>query len=367
METAPAPSPSGSHRAIAVWLFVMCALVFGMVVLGGVTRLTGSGLSMVNWAPIMGWLPPLNQAEWMAAFTAYQASPEFNLINIGMDLEGFKGIFWLEFLHRLLGRTIGLAFLLPFLWFLIRGKIERGMAPKFFFMFILGGLQGVLGWYMVKSGLVKNPHVSQYRLTAHLLAAFAIFAYMFWVGLGLWFKGRAPIRGIDHRGLARLARLVTWTIVVTVTSGGFVAGLKAGLAFNTFPLMNGRLVPDGFLMFTPAWRNFFENIATVQWDHRFLALLLSLLILWLWRRSRSFDLPREARLGINLMLGMWLIQISLGITTLLFYVPVPLASAHQAGAVVLFALGLFVNFHLRTDPEEAHESFSRSSRLSVGG
>ncbi|MCP4454569.1 MAG: heme A synthase, partial [Planctomycetes bacterium] len=173
------------QRQIAIWLLVCCALVFAMVVLGGATRLTGSGLSMVNWAPVTGVIPPLDEADWEAEFAHYQSSPEYQKINKGMDLSGFKRIFWFEFAHRVLGRTIGIVFLLPFLYFLIRRKIGRSLVPKLGVMFVLGGLQGLLGWYMVKSGLVNNPHVSQYRLTAHLLAAVVIYGYMFWVALDL--------------------------------------------------------------------------------------------------------------------------------------------------------------------------------------
>ena len=173
------------NRQVATWLFVCCGLVFAMVILGGVTRLTGSGLSMVDWKPIMGWLPPLNDAEWQRAFDMYKLSPEFLKVNSHMDVNAFKGIFWLEFLHRLLGRTIGIVFALPFIYFLAKGYVVRREWPKYLLMFVLGGLQGVLGWYMVKSGLIDNPHVSQYRLTAHLVAAVLIYAYMFWVGLSL--------------------------------------------------------------------------------------------------------------------------------------------------------------------------------------
>jgi cytochrome c oxidase assembly protein subunit 15 len=262
------------NRRLALWLMICCAMIYAMVVLGGVTRLTGSGLSMVQWDPIFGVVPPLSEAQWDATFSLYRESPEYQKINAGMDLHGFKRIYWFEYAHRLLGRTIGVVFLLPFLYFLIRGRIRRPLIPSLAAMFVLGGLQGLLGWYMVKSGLVDNPHVSQYRLTAHLGMALLIYAYMLWVALGLWSNGGHDTRPAAPRGLRLFAGLLGVLVVITALSGGFVAGLKAGLAYNTFPLMGGRWIPEGILAQSPAWRNFFENIATVQFDHRALATLV---------------------------------------------------------------------------------------------
>ena len=214
-----------SDAVVARWLLLCCALVFAMVVLGGITRLTGSGLSMVDWRPIMGVFPPIGDNAWQETFDLYRASPEFGQTNFDMDVDDFKGIFWLEYLHRLLGRLVGIVFLVPFVYFVWIGHIKRNQTPKYIVMFLLGGLQGLLGWYMVKSGLVDNPHVSQYRLTAHLLAAFAIYAYMFWIALDLlWTGSTRPMHPFYKRTLA-----LTSLIVVTVISGGFVAGLKAGL------------------------------------------------------------------------------------------------------------------------------------------
>ena len=247
-------SVTASNRRVARWLLVCCALVFAMVVLGGVTRLTGSGLSMVDWRPVTGILPPLNEQDWRQAFEMYQQSPEFQKVNASMDVHDFKGIFWLEYLHRLLGRTIGIVFFLPFVYFLWRGDIRRREWPKYALMFVLGGLQGVLGWYMVKSGLVDNPHVSQYRLTAHLLAALLIYAYMFWVALSL----SNPVTSVTrHRWYGRTVGL-TGLIVLTIISGGFVAGLKAGKIYNTFPMMGDYwMPPDMFALqpiFSTTWR-----------------------------------------------------------------------------------------------------------------
>ncbi|NNF16092.1 MAG: heme A synthase [Gammaproteobacteria bacterium] len=333
----------GDHRIVAIWLLICCALVFAMVVLGGVTRLTGSGLSMVDWRPIMGILPPLNETQWQETFALYQQSPEFRHVNYEMDVDGFKGIFWLEYLHRLLGRTIGLVFLLPFLFFLATGRIHKRGLPKYLLMFVLGGLQGLLGWYMVKSGLVDNPHVSQYRLTAHLVAAFAIYAFMFWVALGILFRGRDEIRHALYGATAALTGLVT----VTVISGGFVAGLKAGLAYNTFPLMDGKWIPGGLLALEPAWRNLFDNLTTVQFNHRVLAISTLLLVIGYWAVAVRKSMARPARLAVHVLLLVAVLQVALGIATLLLAVPTTLAVTHQANALVLLTTVLFLCHRLR--------------------
>ena len=354
------PNPSTTlnnpdHKAIAIWLLACCATIFGMIILGGVTRLTGSGLSMVEWAPIMGILPPLNQAEWQETFLLYQQFPEYQIKNFNMSLSEFKSIFWFEYGHRLLGRSIGIIFLLPFLFFLFRGKIEKTLTPKLITMFVLGGLQGLMGWYMVKSGLVNDPHVSQYRLTAHLGLAVVIYAYMFWVALGLLYpktndsSNNAGPKNPNH-GIGRLSLIITSIIIITILSGGFVAGTHAGFAFNTFPLMDGRLIPNGLFEQSPLWRNFFENIVTVQFDHRVLATLLFIVIPVFWFKAGKLadrsELQPLARTGSHLLLVALALQITLGISTLLLVVPVALAAAHQAGAILLLTAAIFVSQQL---------------------
>lgn len=324
-------------RIVAGWLLVCCAMIFGMVVLGGVTRLTGSGLSMVEWDPIFGVIPPLSQDEWQAVFDQYRASPEYQKVNMHMDVEDFKSIYWFEFAHRLLGRTIGTVFLLPFLFFLWRGWIRRPLIPKLIAMFVLGGLQGALGWYMVASGLVDDPHVSQYRLTAHLLLAFLIYGFIFWVALDLL---RPAHSAAASERLRRGAGLFLLLVIATISSGGLVAGLKAGYAYSTFPLMDGALIPEAIFLFEPLWRNFFENIATVQFDHRLLATLVLIGGSGLWLAARR--LPPHLRRRAHLLLGMICLQIALGISTLLLHVPIALASLHQAGALVLLTLTLYL-------------------------
>jgi cytochrome c oxidase assembly protein subunit 15 len=336
-------NPQDINRKIATWLLTCCALVFFMVVLGGVTRLTGSGLSMVDWRPVTGVLPPLNDDAWQRTFEMYQQSPEFQKKNSFMDVDDFKGIFWLEYLHRLLGRVIGVVFLLPFLYFVARGWIRRDEWLKYGAMFVLGGFQGLLGWYMVKSGLVDNPNVSQYRLTAHLVSAFLIYAYMLWVALSLLYPSA------DGRRHAWYGRSLAMTAMITITvvSGGFVAGLKAGKIYNTFPMMGQYWVPPDVMTLEPWWRNLFDNMATVQFDHRVLAITTFLLIVTLWFRLPRTDLPSRARKGVNALLHTGILQVALGIATLLLVVPVPLAAAHQGIGMLLFTAALFLTHSLR--------------------
>ncbi|MEJ2275023.1 MAG: COX15/CtaA family protein [Woeseiaceae bacterium] len=337
-------STQSANRTVATWLLVCCGLVFAMVVLGGFTRLTGSGLSMVDWRPLTGVLPPLTEAEWQRVFEMYQQTPEFQKVNAAFSLHDFKNIFWLEYLHRLLGRVIGFVFLVPFLYFLIRGYIPRRDWLKYLLMFVLGGLQGLLGWYMVKSGLVDNPRVSQYRLTAHLVAAFAIYAYMFWVAMSLLFPRNASSE--KHAWYGRTLALFV-LIVVTVISGGFVAGLRAGKIYNTFPMMGEHWIPPGLMALEPFWRNLFENMVTVQFDHRLLALTTFVLIAVYWFRARAVTLPARARPAVNALLHTAVLQVVLGITTVLMAVPVLLGAAHQAVAMLLFTVALYLVHALR--------------------
>ena len=295
----------------------------------------------------MGMFPPLGQIEWEETFHLYQQFPEYKIKNTSMTLNEFKSIFWFEYSHRLLGRSIGIIFLLPFLFFLINKKISKALAPKLVALFILGGLQGLMGWYMVKSGLVNNPHVSQYRLTAHLTLAIIIFSYMFWIALDLLYPNVDSEVKHANRKLARLSLIITMLTFVTAISGGFVAGTRAGFAFNTFPLMAGQLIPDGLISFSPVWRNFFENIVLVQFNHRVLATLLFLTIPTLWWLARKSRQESRIHIGLNILLAALALQVTLGITTLLLIVPVTIAAAHQAGAIVLITVLLFVTHQLR--------------------
>ncbi len=336
---------------IAAWLFTIGFMVFAMVILGGVTRLTHSGLSMVEWRPVTGWLPPLDETQWGEAFAKYREKPEYLKMNLGMTLSEFKAIFWFEFLHRLWGRLIGVAFFVPFVFFFAKGWIDRALAPKLVIMFALGGLQGALGWFMVKSGLVDRPDVSQYRLTAHFGAALAIMSYILWVALGLLrpdpFPRQETDGGFRARSLWRFSAGIAVLVFVTALSGGFVAGLDAGFIYNTFPLMDGKLVPDGLFALDPLYLNFFEDIKTVQFNHRVLAETVAALIALFWFRARRAPLVPAARRTVNALVLAALVQVGLGVTTLLMVVPVPVAAAHQAGAVVLLMSSLWAVHALR--------------------
>ena len=315
-----------------------------MVILGGMTRLTHSGLSIVEWQPIMGALPPLNEAQWLETFAKYQQTPEYRSVNAGMTVAGFKGIFWLEYFHRLLGRFIGLVFLLPFLYFLARKQITRPLLPKLLLLFGLGAAQGLLGWLMVKSGLVDVPRVSPYRLTAHLGLAVLIYGATLWIALDLL---RPAAQNPPAPRLRRFGLVVTALIFLMILTGGFVAGTRAGFAFNDWPFMHGQLVPEGLFALTPWWVNAFENIATVQFNHRLLAYLLCLVIPFYWWRARRYNLNAGTSKLFDLLLTMLVLQVLLGIGTLYYVVPIALAAAHQAGAMLLFILALLINHRLR--------------------
>ena len=336
-----------ARRSLARWLLVCCALVFAMVVLGGVTRLTHSGLSIVEWQPLVGTIPPLTEQAWLDLFEKYKQTPEYRQVNLGMTLDGFKGIFWIEYFHRLLGRLIGAAFLVPFLYFLLRRMIDQQLAWKLAGIFVLGGLQGAMGWYMVKSGLIDDPRVSQFRLTAHLALAFLIYAAMLWTALTLLYPQR--VASVDGQSVhvRRMAWVLTALVFVMVISGGFVAGIRAGLAYNTFPLMNGHIVPPELFLLEPWYRNFFYNMATVQFSHRLFAWLLAFFVLWLWIEARRRQLPRRLRAVTDLLLLAVAAQIALGISTLLLSVPVALGAAHQGGALVVLSCTLLLNHGLR--------------------
>jgi cytochrome c oxidase assembly protein subunit 15 len=297
-----------------------------MVVLGGVTRLTESGLSIVEWAPLKGAIPPLSHADWQALFEAYKQTPEFKSYNFWMGLGDFQSIFWLEYFHRLLGRLIGVVFLAGLIWFYARGAVRGRLAVQLAIAFVLGAAQGVLGWYMVKSGLVDRPDVSHYRLAAHLALAVAIYGWLLWIVLDL----SAARRAGGRRGLALV--LLCW-ISVTMVWGAFTAGLDAGALYNTFPLMGGHVVPPDAFDLNPAWLNVVQNGAMVQFVHRCLAIAFVVLALAYWLHTRT---RASAWLA-----GVALVQASLGVATVLTVVAIPVAAVHQAGALTLFSLAVW--------------------------
>ena len=333
--------PKPTHRIIGFWLIMLCAMVFLMVIIGGLTRLTGSGLSMVTWRPITGWLPPLNSIEWKEVFVLYQNSPEYKTVNLGMTLESFKSIFWLEYLHRLWGRMIGVVFFIPLIYFFLKGWVRGALAFQLVLIALLGLAQGFMGWFMVQSGLTEKPEVSQYRLAAHLGLAILIYAYMFWVSLGQFYD-RSQINSLFNLRLKRLTFVLIVSICLTMVAGSLVAGLDAGLTYNSYPLMDGKFIPDGLFQMSPFYVNFFDNIVTVQFDHRLMAkVTIALAALLWWQARKNLDTIAE-RWPFDLLAALILTQFCLGIFTLVFGVPIPLATAHQAGAFVSLTACLWV-------------------------
>ena len=335
-----------SSRAVVIWLIVCCAMIFAMALIGAITRLTESGLSIMEWAPISGILPPLSEAEWQRLFALYQQTDEFRIDNSSMTLESFREIFWWEYIHRVWGRMIGLVYALPFFWFLWRGTLPGWLKPHAWFLLFLGGLQGAMGWYMVESGFGARTDVSQYRLVLHLSLALVIYGYLLWLVFRITEDppqraARSAALGGWLRGLLALAGL-------TVVSGGFVAGLNAGLIYNSFPLMDGHLVPEDYLSVSPFWLNWFETIAAVQFNHRLLATLtvVATALLWLW--SWRLPLRPGQRLAMHFLMAAVAVQFLLGIATLLAVVPISLAVLHQAGAIALLSFALLAVYRIRT-------------------
>ncbi|KAL2548978.1 Cytochrome [Forsythia ovata] len=348
---------AGPHaqKAVGIWLFVSAAWVFSMVVLGGVTRLTRSGLSMTDWK-FTGSLPPLSDKEWLIEFEKYKQSPEYKRVNKGMSLADFKFIYWMEYAHRMWGRALGIMFALPFSYFLRKGYITPRLGLRLCGLFALGAGQGLIGWWMVKSGLEEpasdysEPRVSPYRLAAHLTSAFAIYSGLFWTALSVVMP-EPPAESLAWvRGAARVKRLalpVSILVGVTAISGAFVAGNDAGRAFNTFPKMGDTWIPDDIFSMKPLVRNFFENTSTVQLDHRILATATLFSICGLWWVTRKLDIHPAIQSLIGSTVGMAALQVTLGISTLLSYVPVSLGTAHQAGALTLFTLMILLNHTVR--------------------
>ena len=323
------PATTTAPTAVIVWLIACAGMVFAMTVIGAITRLTESGLSMVEWRPLIGAIPPLSDAEWQRVFDLYRDTPEYRLRNAGMGLEAFKTIFFWEWLHRLWGRLIGVVFAVPFLWFWLRGRLPRGMAPKLFGLLVLGGLQGVLGWYMVQSGLIDRPSVSHYRLAAHLGLALVIYALLVWLILDAIRGGRPAAARAGGHAWGTLG-----VLAVTIVWGAFVAGMDAGLAYNTWPLMGGVLLPPEAWALSPAWLNAVDNTAMVQFIHRWLGIVTLLAAL-----SLAWGCVRNDRPGLGAAVAAASVaQVGIGIATLLTAVAIPVAALHQAGAVVLLTL-----------------------------
>ncbi|EGC36625.1 hypothetical protein DICPUDRAFT_54540 [Dictyostelium purpureum] len=355
---------SEPNKKVGRWLLFSCGLVGAMIVIGGITRLTESGLSMVEWKPVVGTIPPLTQEEWEAEFEKYKQFPEYKKLNMGMTLDEFKQIFFWEYSHRLLGRVIGVAFFFPFVYYLKKGYIDRSLAKKLSVVFLMGGAQGALGWYMVKSGLDEKliqgevPRVSQYRLAAHLGSAFVIYTALFWFGLGL-VRPAAIASNPNLQNFApkmkKYSHAVAGLIGVTAMSGAFVAGLDAGLVYNTFPKMGDDWIPDDIInpKIKPAYKNCFEHDVTVQFQHRVLACITygSILALTAFAYRGRKALSPKARLAVNSLAVMGTAQVILGISTLLTFVPVSLAASHQAGSLTLLTIATWLLRELKKLPK----------------
>ena len=333
------------EKKIGSWLSVVTGMVFGIVVVGGVTRLTESGLSITEWKPITGTIPPLSEEEWQAEFEKYKQYPEFKRLQPNMTVDEFKQIFFWEWGHRVLGRLIGVAFALPFAYFVAKKALNRGQIMHYTGLLALGGAQGALGWYMVKSGLEvgehEQPRVSAHRLTAHLGTAFLLYMGLHWGAMTMFRRNIAVSQPIP-KWLKAAAGGMTALTFLTAMSGAFVAGLDAGLCYNEFPYMGDGLVPEEYWRKSPAWKNFTENSAAVQFNHRVMGLTTFTASQILWLASRKAPLPKPTRTAVNAIAAMGWIQAGLGISTLLYFVPVPLAAAHQAGSLTLLTLSTWL-------------------------
>uniref|UniRef100_A0A4W5N2G6 Cytochrome c oxidase assembly homolog 15 (yeast) n=1 Tax=Hucho hucho TaxID=62062 RepID=A0A4W5N2G6_9TELE len=352
--TAPATVPNAAtNRILGRWLLGCSGLVVGAVVLGGVTRLTESGLSMVDWHLVREMKPPQTRAEWEAEFAKYRQFPEFKIMNHDMTLPEFKFIFYMEWGHRMWGRLVGLAYVLPTIYFWKKGYFNRSMKGRALGLCGFVFFQGLLGWYMVKSGLEEKPEsydvprVSQYRLSAHLGSALLLYCASLWTGLTLMVEPHKLANTKRLNQLRRFAKGTVGLVFLTALSGAFVAGLDAGLVYNSFPMMGDRWIPDDLLAFSPTLKNFFENPTTVQFDHRVLAISSLTAITGLYMFSRRMMLPRRAKIAISCLTAMAYAQVALGISTLLLYVPTPLAATHQSGSVALLSLAIWVLAELR--------------------
>ncbi|MGE5265770.1 MAG: COX15/CtaA family protein [Deltaproteobacteria bacterium] len=331
---------TNADRMVQAWLAVMAFLVLCMIAVGGATRLTDSGLSITEWQPLLGAIPPLNEAHWLEAFDKYRQIPEYHLVNKGMSLEDFKFIYWWEWSHRFIGRLIGLAFALPLAFFAWSGMLRPGALPKYLGVLALGGVQGAIGWYMVSSGLVDRVDVSHYRLALHLSVAFLILGLLVWLAMQLRDPPVRPRLLALPGAAAAIAGLIVAIVYAQVALGAFVAGLKAGLAYNTWPLMNGRIIPEDLFALSPWFVNFVENATTVQFNHRLVAYIVVGLGLWHCVSLLRLGAVGELRASALLLAGALLAQMTLGIVTLLHAVPIGLGIAHQAVAAIVLIVAV---------------------------
>lgn len=327
-----------NNKPVIIWLLSGCLLIFLMVIIGGITRLTNSGLSMVDWNPIMGFIPPLNDTDWNLAFEQYKQYPEYQMVNYHFTLDEFKSIFFWEYFHRLIGRVIGMVFLIPFIYFLITKKLSKKLKLQSLVLFGMGGLQGFIGWWMVKSGLVKDPDVSHFRLATHLITAFLTFAYTYWVAMGLMYKDETTK---DFNSLRMILRFILGVTILQIIYGAFVAGLNAGFVMNTFPKMGDQWINDSVFALTPLWKNFIEGLGGVQFVHRYLAYIVAGTILFFVIKGQNEELTDRQKASSRMMLYAVVLQFLLGVFTLLYSVPIWLGVVHQLGAFLLLTAIVF--------------------------
>ena len=324
------------------WLNFSLVIIIIMVVVGAITRLTQSGLSMPDWKPITGIIPPINNEQWKVAFDEYKKFPEFNKVNFNIELSEYKTIYYWEYTHRMLGRFIGLLFLFPFVFFLFKKILNPNLIRRLLYLFMMGAFQGVMGWYMVKSGLVDNPYINHLRLAVHLFIAFIIIAYIYWTKLILTYPDQNNNNYITYN---KFINFIICLFFIQIVYGAFTAGLKAGQNWNTFPLMEGRFIPDGLFFLKPICLNFFENDKMIQFIHRFLGLFL-LLLIYLFSFKMK-DLPLKYNLRVRSLVTIVSCQVFLGIITLISKVPIVLGVAHQFLAIILLLLLLDIKHSLK--------------------
>lgn len=323
------------YRSIIIWLIIVCVMVFIMVMIGGITRLTDSGLSMVDWRPLIGAIPPLSEGEWLKVFNDYKSFPEYQKINQGMSLSDFKYIFFWEYFHRLWGRLIGMVFFFPFTYFWLKGKLSKPLKLKLIIAFLLGGSQGILGWYMVKSGLVDRPDVSHFRLAAHLGLAFIIIGYISWIIFGLTESKEMNLT--PDKKISRVLLVFLGLLCFQIIYGAFVAGLDAGIGYNTFPKMGRSWVPNAIFSYPSIIKDFLENRVMIQFVHRtggWLLFIFSFIFIFLKKKTRNYTQARS----LKLIIGMIHLQFILGVLTIIYSVPLSIALLHQLGACILLIL-----------------------------
>ncbi|HQQ94639.1 MAG TPA: COX15/CtaA family protein [Bacteroidia bacterium] len=345
------PVSNSAHKPVIYWLLSGCLLIYIMVLVGGLTRLTHSGLSITDWS-FMGSVPPLNESMWMERFQKYQQSPEFIKVNYTMSLEEFKPIFLWEYVHRMIGRTMMYVFLIGFIYFFIRNKINKSMWPSFLLLFLMGALQGLIGWWMVYSGLQKQPAVSHYRLATHLLSAFTLFAFTFWFALKLTYPLEQQ-QAAEGRKLLFPGLVFFVLLVLQIIYGAFTAGFvehdavrfRPGHIFNTWPKMGEYWIPEQVYMRDTWFENLFENPSGIQFVHRSLALMLVLCLIWIWVKASRLKLSSVQNLSVTLLIYGLTAQFVLGVYTLINQVPVFLGALHQTGAFFLFAASIYFMFH----------------------